>query len=676
MKIKEEKKILMKMIDENDVISFDIYDTALLRNVLNPIDIFDVVDRKLKNEKIYTKINFKDLRIKAEIHARKKTKSEEVTLEDIYSSISDKIGKELADRIKEIELSIEWKFTKPNPFIKEIYDYAQLQNKKVVFISDMYLNKDFISELLKYNGYKNYDYLFVSSEIGLSKASSNLYKYAVDYIGNKYRWIHIGDNYRSDFENAIRSGINAYHYKAIRERIPLIKNKYSLEYSIMKAIQINYSKTKSDITYWERFGVEVISPIFFGFITWLTEQLKGKENVFFLSRDGYLPYKIYQKVSKYHKHLPPAQYLYASRAVYQITNILNMAPNEAIELLVHINDALGHRVYLHEIMSILGLDITKYQEILDEYGFKQHIYSIEVKGNEKKIEDLLMKIYPDITLKLKEKEKLLLQYLNDNGFNNFDEINIVDIGWRGSTQKAIKDITKKNVKGYYFGTGHNVYDDIKKNVYSYTFHLGKPFKLMGKIMGNVMMYELIFSAPHGSLIDFQQQENGDIVPKLANVEKNEYLYKAILQFQSGVLFIYDHYMEYYDYLVNINKHDCLFDYFRFMEDQNFEDLLHFERLTNTVGFGQTEVSQKYVTRIRISKYKKERNKIRSEAKRNLWKNAIILEGSAKELLDRRLPKIESSSFELIWSILFKAIKDPKKAINRLRMHLQNKNSKI
>ena len=39
------KEELKKMLDNNDVISFDIFDTLLLRNVFQPADIFRVVGR-------------------------------------------------------------------------------------------------------------------------------------------------------------------------------------------------------------------------------------------------------------------------------------------------------------------------------------------------------------------------------------------------------------------------------------------------------------------------------------------------------------------------------------------------------------------------------------------------------------------------------------------------------
>lgn len=55
---------LIKLVDENETISFDIFDTLLFRNVYLPTDIFKIIEIKLK-EKFGTE-DFFNLRIKAE----------------------------------------------------------------------------------------------------------------------------------------------------------------------------------------------------------------------------------------------------------------------------------------------------------------------------------------------------------------------------------------------------------------------------------------------------------------------------------------------------------------------------------------------------------------------------------------------------------------------------------
>ena len=61
-------KDLLSCIKENDIISFDIFDTIIMRKVLSEEDIFFLVDLKLKN--IGIDIDFKTVRKKAESELR------------------------------------------------------------------------------------------------------------------------------------------------------------------------------------------------------------------------------------------------------------------------------------------------------------------------------------------------------------------------------------------------------------------------------------------------------------------------------------------------------------------------------------------------------------------------------------------------------------------------------
>ena len=55
---------IIKQIDNYDVVSFDIFDTLLKRNVEEPTDIFKYVEKK------YNRLGFFDERIEAENKAR------------------------------------------------------------------------------------------------------------------------------------------------------------------------------------------------------------------------------------------------------------------------------------------------------------------------------------------------------------------------------------------------------------------------------------------------------------------------------------------------------------------------------------------------------------------------------------------------------------------------------
>lgn len=656
----KEFKEICRLIKENDVISFDVFDTALLRDVLFPTDIFDIVEHEIKKRGLNL-THFKRKRIAAEINARKVSNNEDITLNEIYNIFQRKETNVICDQIKEIELNIEKKFIRMNPVIKKVYDYAIANNKTVYFISDMYLSSDFISQLLKLNGYNSFEHVFVSNEVGLSKASSHLYVHLREKNFLNKEWLHIGDNYVSDYCNALQSNVNAYYYENPRSRMK-IERSSSIEESIMRAIQINYCETKFTYDYWSEFGVREVSPILFGFTLWLTDNLKNKDNIFFLSRDGYLPYKIYEMFKSHVDSIPEARYIYASRRVYQIPNILNMTEEEGLELITAYNNQLGQKLTLREIFRNLDLDSNRFEELLGlkKVDLNQVIDSEESRNN---VKEILRGIYP-IILKSMEKEKdVLNKYLLQAKLYNYKEVNIVDVGWRGSTQKAIKDITRKVVNGYYFGTTENVYDDLRQYVNGYAFNLGRPLKNAGEIMNNVMMYEFIFSAPHGSLVGLNIDKGGEVLPVLSNIEKNEFLKESTISFQTSVIEVTKQYLKYFEYLKNTKRSTCLKNYYRFIESRKYKDLVEFERLSAVVGIGASEESQRYVTRASLDEFFINKKEFRTKASRNLWRNAVILYGSFSEV-QRVRGKNSNCNLNVsrVKEKMIKAILDPKKAM--------------
>ena len=82
-----------------DVISFDIFDTVIKRDIKNPSDIFDLIEKK------YNIKDFKKIRILAEKNARINSKDEEISIDDIYKNMD--YSKEETKKIKAIEIQIE-----------------------------------------------------------------------------------------------------------------------------------------------------------------------------------------------------------------------------------------------------------------------------------------------------------------------------------------------------------------------------------------------------------------------------------------------------------------------------------------------------------------------------------------------------------------------------------------
>ncbi|GAA9464450.1 hypothetical protein BTM444_09660 [Helicobacter pylori] len=111
-----------------DVISFDIFDTLLLRPFIKPTDLFLYIETK------YDIKGFCQARILAEMQSRGISKEQDITLDEIYHQIPKEFHS-----YKEVEIATEKEVLIPNSEMLELYRFAKENNKRVIIISDMYL---------------------------------------------------------------------------------------------------------------------------------------------------------------------------------------------------------------------------------------------------------------------------------------------------------------------------------------------------------------------------------------------------------------------------------------------------------------------------------------------------------------------------------------------------------
>lgn len=660
---------LKEYIDNSEIVSFDIFDTLLLRNVANPTDIFKIVDIEYA-DRFNQKLDFYNKRIKAEEYARKISKCEDITFDEIYYILEKELGKECSEKLKKMEIEIEEKFLIANTYIKEVYNYAKEKNKKVIIISDMYLSKEIIEKFLLINNYTRYDALYVSCEINKTKANGTIYPYIREQmnIKNHEKWIHIGDNYISDVHNANNNGISGTYYKRLLDREKKVKIN-NLSDSIVYSIQINNKYSLEDNEYWKEFGIMYVAPIYIGLIFNMMKWLKGKDNIYFLSRDGYVPYKLYNKLTQYYNDLPKGKYIYASRRAYIYPTLTN-DKDKAIDFLTIYNESFNQKLTIKEIFKNLDMDINCYSSVLNKYDF-MNIEEKITDQNISKVRSILLEVWDDIKEQLSHEGKLLEKYLIQEGIMNYNNINIFDIGWAGSTHKAMTEFINKEIDGYYFGTTEFIDSKIRTNSFGYAFNIGKPSKTRKFIIDNVMMYELIFTAPEGSLKKFRYKD-GIIVPELKDTQ-DDLGYNCIKTFQEAAINIFEQILKYKEYIYEPSREFALTAMRRFIEEKKVRDLLEFHKIRNIVSIGESKDSKAYVRKLEYDEYLKNRNYYKEESLKNLWRGTILIKDDQGRFFnDLEFDKVMgikiygdiTIKIKKFIGLLKKSIKNPKKAVNK------------
>lgn len=192
-----------------DVISFDVFDTLIFRPYIRPTELFQTVAEKTNIP------NFKAIRCEMEQKAReelyKRERSTEVTLDEIYKVMSRDAG--IEKEVKEMELSLEYQVCYANPYMRQVVEALKKYQKRMIVISDMYMNQIQICKILEYAGYDKFDAYYVSSDYRKSKSNGELYEIVKVKEGRECSFAHVGDNIISDIKQAKKYGIHAFYYQ-------------------------------------------------------------------------------------------------------------------------------------------------------------------------------------------------------------------------------------------------------------------------------------------------------------------------------------------------------------------------------------------------------------------------------------------------------------------------------
>lgn len=273
---------LLTSIQDCQVVSFDIFDTLLMRKVLYPRDIFLIMDRILEDKHTFC---FSSERMMAE---RELSVKGSPSIRDIYSSLARKwrLSQHKIEYLLKLELELEKKTLVPRNKMVDIYEKCLKMGKRIYLVSDMYLPSDMLAELLEIHNIKSYEKIIVSCEYGCEKRNG-LFGMLKKELGNK-RCIHIGDNIEADIKPARQYGLDSFHVMSGRELLEISEQEKLLIYTdrlehrivlglyIAKAFNnpfiLYHSKGKLHVGTELQPGYLFFGPIILAFINWLTNQ--------------------------------------------------------------------------------------------------------------------------------------------------------------------------------------------------------------------------------------------------------------------------------------------------------------------------------------------------------------------------------------------------------------------
>lgn len=506
-------------VKQAEVISFDLFDTLVKRNVVKPEDIHKLVQREFFRQTGIELENYAERRVAAEKSARKNSRKEEICLNDIYDALCG-VSDEWKNKLKEIEKQVEIEICTPNLPMQDVYKKALNAGKHIIFTSDMYLDEVTIRQILCKCGYERYEKLYLSSSFGLCKSRGSIYKIIKRDCGlYKQNILHIGDNVKADYVIPKKNGINAlmvdgqpellrYWKKSDRKRVE-DQFLYQRLYCFLN------NQVGNDYNDAEAIGYEILGPILLGYCKWLNQKIKADniEKIFFLSREG----KIFQDAFRilYPECEIEQSYLHVSRQALTVPLLADAVDfdemAEIIKHLVHVPTIsiipaicmLNQKIFLERIHQENLKATTRIDEILDEKKIK--LYSI--------IQDLGKNEF-------NHQKECIIKYLKENRFTG--NIAVADIGWSGTMQKAMQIYTgdcNTRLQGYYLGVrnigSNKQYAGLLRHGYLFSRKRNEKYNLMMRFTTEII--ELLFLNTTGSVLRYGV-ENEHIIPILDNPE--------------------------------------------------------------------------------------------------------------------------------------------------------------
>jgi hypothetical protein len=506
------------------IASFDIFDTVLIRRVCHPAAVFFFVAQDALTEKL--------IRVSPEVYVRARREAErlarigkpdgEVGDDRIFQLLQRLIGISLAAACRLRELEVEWetRLMTVVPGARPLIARHRAAGEIIAFVSEMYWSKSVLIELLRqHDCWQERDQLWVSSEHGASKRSGRLFHRLL--AGNDGTLakdiVHYGNDTLADGKGAemvsivpsLRLQANPTGYEQLLDTFCEPSGGISALLAgagrLLRLAHAEESPVDAGIA---RIVGDVVAPSLALYVLWILRSARaiGLKRLYFISRDGYVPYCLARRIFA---ELAPEMeifYIYGSRQAWHLAGLSEL-DEAAFEWLLGYCDGATPA----SIMRRAGLSWEEGIESAPELNTRiaQPHAAIAPEGIAALRESLchnevLRKKILDLAA---EKRRILLLYLDQEGFGRGGEIGMVEIGWSGRTRASLERVLgadkARGLHWFYLGLVSSAKMLELDRVH--TFLYGPQFAFP-EIESLPVVAESFCFAPHGSVVGFTEKE--------------------------------------------------------------------------------------------------------------------------------------------------------------------------
>ena len=447
--------------------SFDVFNTALIRRVAVPSDIFRLVGKLIAQEmKPASHKEFVEHFLTARLQAEQKSLSqrEETTLDEIWAALREMLPDVLPACGPDYELDVERKALAPNAVIAMRIARLRSDGARILFISDTYLPEDFVrAELLRHQLATDNDGIYVSSAVRLTKRTGALFEHVLRKEGIAPRDMHhYGDNLISDVRIPKRLGIGT----TLLSQSDL--NVWERKLLSRRAVRPDVTSSLAGSMRSFRLGVSIhpgggshelvstfLGPIMLVWAAWVLAAARrdGIRRLYFVARDGHLVWRAARVLAPKFGDIE-CRYLKISRRTVLLPSTNEISPTGMPWLQRPLEPAR-----LEALTQKLGLN---WPDV--EYAFLS--LARESSGSTVLAADAdwrkfwkIIQSPPIVGLvqdQIELKRRSILTYLRAEGLCESDPSALVDVGWHLMVQAGLQRLLgwpdrSPGMSGYYLG---------------------------------------------------------------------------------------------------------------------------------------------------------------------------------------------------------------------------------
>jgi FMN phosphatase YigB (HAD superfamily) len=507
------------------VLTIDFFDTLVTRAVAQPTHVFAVMEQHLVSTRGDKWRGFGVYRVRAEQAAREMAARtdavRDVTFGEIVAELAVllELSASEASFVAQYECETEVSLARAVPFGVAITEAARTRGMKVLVVSDNYMSAEHLVKMAHAAGHSwlHVADVIVSCEHGGQKFNGHIWADVVSRSGVSAEHIlHVGDDAHSDAVAPGVHGIASYLNDHMRRSHRDMGNTTPAVLPLSR-IEAHLRDAAHDGVW----NVAEVMGAGFGALLVASQiidvrnvvAVRDVAGVHFAARDGYVAHKVWNMLRERGVDLPEATYTAFSRSVVW-RSLLTTLDAENVRRFIGDNETLS----AERLERRFGCALKTV-----------HDRTVELSAADARLVVLANAV--DILASSARLRHNFLGYLTKQGLTAPGHHVVVDLGWTASTIADLAEILSDASNGAAIVEARltGVYWDASPNRHRLAlrgFAMDEFHEVDDNIrmLGGIKLFEALITAPHGSVVDF----NDNAEPVFADTEPEVMAYENVV----------------------------------------------------------------------------------------------------------------------------------------------------